>query len=87
MTDTRLNEARKQGHQASGSLNYLLEVFGDTLADREGYRSLSGIEAVQFYIMQKYNWLPRDVRSMSYEDMRFVLTQELEGWVAPPGTP
>ena len=61
----------------------MLDVFGDTLAKREGYKSLQGMDAIHFYLVHKFRWLPREVRSMSAEDIRFVLTEEMDGWSAP----
>ena len=68
---------------AEGKLAYMLDVFGDSIAEREGYKSVDGIDAVHLYVIRKYNWLPRDVRSMSAEDLRFVLSEEMHGWTAP----
>ncbi len=70
-------------HEAEGNLNYILEAFGDTLAEREGYHDLDGMDAVRFYLIHKFSWLPRDVRAMSHEDMRFVLREELAAWTLP----
>lgn len=67
-----------------GQLNYHLAVFGDHLAKREGYKEKDGMEAVYFYLMNKHHWLPRDVRSMSQEDLTFALCEELAGWTLPP---
>ena len=58
----------------------LLEDFGDDLAKREGYQTIDGMEAVRFYLMQKHNWLPSQVNSMSSEDLRFALTKEMGDW-------
>ena len=68
---------------AEGNLTYFLDVFGDTIAEREGYKSVHGIDAVHLYVIHKFKWLPRDVRSMSPEDLRFVLSEEMHGWTAP----
>lgn len=75
----------KRLHQAEGDLAYMLAVFGDTLAKREGYKdpSLTGMEAIYFYIIHKFHWFPKDVRSMSTDDIRFTLTEEMHGWTAP----
>ena len=43
---------------------------------------LDGIDAIHFYTIQKFSWLPRDVRSMTYDDLRFVLSQQIEEWLA-----
>jgi len=68
---------------AEGNLAFLLDVFGDTIAKREGYKSVDGIEAVHLYVIHKFRWLPRDVRAMSGEDLRFVLSEEMHGWTLP----
>ena len=70
-------------HEANGGLAYSLDVFGDEIAEREGYKELSGIEAVQFYIVHKFHWLPSQVKAMSSDDLRFVLAEELSGWTLP----
>lgn len=65
-------------HAAQGQLAYSLAVFGDTLAQREGYRSdLAGIEAIHYYLVHKFGWTPSQVRGMSYEDLRFVLSEDM----------
>lgn len=78
------NQIRERIHSANGGLNYALEVFGDELAKREGYRDLDGIDAIHFYLVHKFAWLPRDVISMTPEHIRLVLSQELAGWTLPP---
>ena len=70
-------------YSAEGNLDLHLHLFGDELAKREGYRGLDGLEAIYFYLITKFSWLPRDVRSMSREDIRLVLHQEMEGWTLP----
>jgi hypothetical protein len=70
-------------HDANGGLNYHLHVFGITLAKQQGYGDIDGMEAIYLYLINKHHWLPRDVRSMSQEDMRLALHQEMQGWTAP----
>jgi hypothetical protein len=79
-----LNQVRKRFHEATGGMNYCLDVFGDELAKREGYKNLTGMDAIHFYLVHKFSWLPRDVISMSQEHIRFVLSQELADWTLPP---
>lgn len=74
-----LNESRKRLHAAIGELDYHLELFGDFLAKKEKI-PLDGMDAIHFFLVQKHNWLPRDVRSMSGEDIRLVLANEMKGW-------
>ena len=53
-----------------------LSDFGDRLAKREGYEQVSGLEAVWYYLMQKYHWTPKRVRSMRLNDIYFCLKEE-----------
>ena len=69
----------KRLHEAEGGLAYTLDVFGDEIANREGYKELSGMEAIHFYLIHKFSWLPSDVKAMKYEDIRFVLSEEMHG--------
>lgn len=77
-------EVLKRLHEANGNLNYALDVFGHELAKREGYREIDGMEAVYLYLINKHHWLPRDVRTMSPDDLRLALHQEMQGWTLPP---
>lgn len=70
-------------HRAQGESAYHLECFGDELAQKHGYKGLDGMEAVRYYLMQKHHWLPRDVMSMSAEEMRFALHEEMQSWTLP----
>jgi hypothetical protein len=83
MSDKEKYAIWKRLHEAEGQLAYHLAVFGDRLAKREKYKSLDGLDAVHFYLVQKFSWLPSQVRSMSYEDLRFVLQEEMENFVLP----
>lgn len=88
MTDKATEKERfqtlKRLHETQGNLAYLLDVFGHTLAEREGYKDIDGMEAIYLYLIHKHHWLPRDVRSMSQEDLQLALHVELQGWTAPP---
>lgn len=74
----------KQKYAAQGNLAYYIELFGNFLAEREGYKELDGMEAIYFYLVHKFHWMPKDVRSMSFDDLRFVLSEEMVNWTAPP---
>ena len=76
-------EVKKRLYDATAGLDYCLDVFGDELAEREGYKGLDGMEAIHFFLIHKFGWLPKDVRSMSNEDLRFVLSQEIADWTLP----
>ena len=79
----RMADVRARVHFASGALHFGLEMFGDHIAEREGYKAHDGIEAVKYYIVQKHGWLPRDVNAMSHDEMRFLLAEEMHGWTLP----
>lgn len=77
------NQARMRLRQALSDQDYLLEVFGDTLAQAQQYKDLDGLDALRYYLMLKHGWLPREVRALSTEDLRFALHQEMQGWTLP----
>ena len=71
------NDARVRLHQATAAIYALIDELGDALAREHGWDNLSGDEAARYYLMKKHDWLPREVRTMGYEDLRFALHQEL----------
>lgn len=79
-----LYEQTRRLRTAQGEQAYHLDVFGDHLAVREGYKATTGREAIFLYLIQKHHWLPRDVRSMTDEDLRLVLGEEMQSWTLPP---
>jgi len=79
----RLNKARKGLHRAESDIMYSIECFGDYLANREGYKEVYGIESVYYYLIQKYKWLPAQVRALNIEDLHLLLTEEMHGWTFP----
>ena len=82
--DKMRTDTRKRLHETQGNLAYLLEVFGDTLAQQQGYKDIDGMDAIHLYLIHKHHWLPRDVRAMNREDLQLALHQEMQGWTAPP---
>lgn len=70
-------------YDAEAKLNYVLAVFGDHIAEREGFTDVDGVEAIHLYLVTKHHWLPSQVRAMSLEDLRFVLAVEMQGWTLP----
>ena len=73
-------ETLRQKYALKGDTAYYLELFGHALAEREGYKKMDGMDAIFFYLIEKHHWLPRDVRSMSIEDLCFVLAEEMVVW-------
>ena len=83
MSEKEKYEIWKRLHEAEGGLAYGLAVYGDHIAKREKYKTVEGMDAVRFYLVQKFSWAPSQVRSMSYEDMSFVLQEEMAGFTYP----
>ena len=83
MQSREMYELMWQSSQSGRGLDYALYVYGDVIADREEYKELTGFEAIQFYLMTKYGWLPSQVKSMSLEDLRFCMAEEMHGFVLP----
>lgn len=79
-----VHDLRAQSHFYEGALRFSLELFGDQLAKREGYQELAGIDAVRYYLMLKFRWLPREVKALSFDDLRFAMAEEISGWTIPP---
>ena len=79
----KLNSAHRKLLNVQADLSYLLHLFGNDLANREKYHDLTGIDAIHFYLVQKHNWLPSVVKSMTYEDIRFAMTVEMQDWKPP----
>lgn len=76
-------QATRMLTNATANLEYLVHVFGDTLAKREGYNQHKGIDAVHFYISTKYCWPPSQVRALNTDDLQFLLAEEMHNWTAP----
>lgn len=76
--------ALKRLEKAKGQNAYSLHVFGDELAKRMGYKHHKGLNAVHFYLVEKYRWLPSVVIAMSSEHVWFLLEEEMDSWTLPP---
>ena len=62
---------------------FALECFGDDLAKKMGYHAHSGIEAIRFYLVETYHWLPSQVKSMNLQDLSFCMAELMKGWNLP----
>lgn len=68
---------------ANAHLEMFLKYFGNDLAKKMRYKSLKGLDAIYFYLIERYHWAPGYVRSLSGEELRFLLTEEMHGWTLP----
>ena len=78
-----LLEATRGLRKAQADTSFSLDVFGDHIAEKEGYKGISGQEALHLYLIRRYGWLPRDVRSMSVDDLSLALHVEQQDWTWP----
>jgi hypothetical protein len=83
MNNSERYETLRRLYGAEDEQTYFLVVFGDHIAEREGYEDVGGIEAVHCYLAMKYHWQPSQLRTMSLEDLRFFLSEEMMGWTLP----
>lgn len=58
-------------------------MFGHHIAQREKYKEHKGVDALHFYLVQKYGWMPSKVKSLSWEDLDFLFAEERSGWTLP----
>lgn len=77
-------ETLQRLHALRGEADFHLEVFGEQLAKRYGWRSLDGMQAIHYHLMQKHHWTPVQLREMTTDDLRLALHEELQDWTLPP---
>lgn len=70
-------------HTAMAMQRVHLEIFGDELAQQEGYKSHTGIDAVHWYLINHYRWLPSVVRALNIDDLTFLMQEKMHGWTVP----
>lgn len=54
---------------AEGEQKHVFSMLGDTIAKDQGYEDLRGMDAIHRYLIDKYHWLPHQVRSLTVEDL------------------
>ena len=83
MSNKELYQATRRHALALAELSAYLYPFGDELAKRNGYKEVTGIEAIHYYLIQKHNWTPQCLRDMPLEDLQLALSEEMKGWTVP----
>lgn len=68
-------DAERHGLLVGTIATRLLEE-GNAIAQREGYREHNGIDALRYFLMRRHNWLPREVRALSLEDLDFATCED-----------
>ena len=54
-------------------------AMGDRIAGREGYRGLSGMDAVHRYLVERYHWTLDYVRGLSVDDLTILFAGDDAG--------
>ncbi|MFA5806402.1 MAG: hypothetical protein WC879_17360 [Melioribacteraceae bacterium] len=70
----------------SAKIEYQINVFGDVLAERMKYKVHSGLDAIHYYLIEKYHWQLSYVRSLKIEELDFLLAEERDHWQMPNGS-
>jgi hypothetical protein len=70
------SDMAKATSDIAGTTYRLLIRIGDKLADREAYSHHKGMDAVHFYLTNKYHWPLAQVRSMTLEDLWFCICED-----------
>lgn len=83
MSNVEIYEQTRKLNHAKAELWSHLYAFGDELAKRHGYKRLTGMEAVHYYLIQKHNWTPQQLRDMPYDDILLSLSEDMNEWVLP----
>jgi len=79
----KLYGSHKRICEADAELKYHLVIFGDFLATREGYKKHTKLDALHYYLVEKYHWLPAQVKSLSDNDLQFLFAEEMKDWTVP----
>ncbi len=77
-----LKSIRKKLHASYASSWVHLYIFGDELAEKNGY-DVDGLEAVYFYLFDKRGLLPEYTSALNLDALRLLLQMELKGWTIP----
>lgn len=67
--DSAYQERAEKKFLAEGEQKHVFSMLGDTIATDQGYEDLRGMDAVYRYLIDKYHWLPHQVKSLSVEDL------------------
>jgi hypothetical protein len=66
-----------------GFMAWSLDLFSYSLNEKNKWSFTNPREAIWFYLVKKNNWTIDYCRSLKDDDLRFVLTEEMDGWAIP----
>jgi hypothetical protein len=67
------DDADRELHTARATLLAAYAARGAHLAKRQGYTGLDGLDAIHRYLIDKYHWLPCDLRALDVDDLELLL--------------
>lgn len=67
--DQVYQERTEKAFLAEGEMKFVFSRLGDTIAKDQGYEDLKGMDAIYRYLMDKYHWLPHQVRNLPVDDL------------------
>lgn len=70
-------------NSANADLMTALSFFGNVIAKEENYLSHTGIDAIHWYLICQHGWLPSVVKSLSIDDLLFLMAERTHGMVLP----
>lgn len=73
VTKDDLNAQTARLYKAEADMLALIASKGEALSKKMGYGSLSGLEAIHRYIIEKHHWLPWDVARLTVDDLGLLL--------------
>ena len=69
----QLHKATEALYLAEAQLKSAISEQGEKIAKDQDYKNLNGLEAVHRYLIDRYHWLPDQVRSLSVDDLNLLL--------------
>jgi hypothetical protein len=72
-TNEEINEATRRLHVAGAELMAAWAERGAAIAKKYGYGELTGLDAIHRFLMDKYHWLPCQVRALNIDEIELLL--------------
>jgi len=72
-TKKDIDESTRRLFVANAELLATIASEGEALAKANGYTGLKGLDAVHRFLIDKYHWLPDEVRRLSVDDLQILL--------------
>lgn len=68
-----LHEVTRRAYAAEADMKACIAAKGDALSQKMGYGDLDGLNAIHRYLIDKYHWLPRDVRALTVDELQMLI--------------